>query len=57
MIIGKVVILELKKIYSRKIVQTGTSKTISIPPKWADVGERVSVAVKDDSTLLVTKEL
>jgi hypothetical protein len=56
-IIGKVIVLELQKIYSRKIVQNGTSKTVAVPPKWGDVGERVSVAVRDESTLVVTKEL
>jgi hypothetical protein len=52
-----VIILKFKKICSRKIVKTGNAKTISIPPQWGEVGERVSVVVKDKSTLVVTKKV
>ena len=53
----KVIILKLQKICSRKIVKNGNAKTISIPPQWGEVGERVSVVVRDKSTLVVTKKV
>lgn len=49
--------LNLDNMNFRKISKNGTSKTVTIPKNWANVGERVCVVVKDENTLVITKRL
>jgi len=49
--------LNLDNMNFRKISKNGTSKTVTIPQNWANIGERVCVVVKDENTLMVTKKL
>lgn len=57
MLKGIIVMSKVENICIRKVVKTGTSKTISVPKNWAEIGESVVVTVKDADTLIVSKSL
>jgi hypothetical protein len=43
---------------SLKVVQNrGTSIAITLPPGWAEPGQKVCVMKKDENTLIVSKKL
>ncbi|WP_342305540.1 hypothetical protein [Methanolobus sp. ZRKC5] len=48
---------KLENISVRKVSKKGHSIAVTIPSNWAQVGESVCVAIKNENTLVISKNL
>lgn len=54
---GIIIMAKLDNIHIRRVLKNNTSKTVTIPTGWADFGDKVIVTVKDENTLIISKNL
>ena len=57
MLKGIIIMAKLENVHIRKVLKNNTSKTVTIPRDWAEVGEKVCVTVSDENTLIISKKL
>lgn len=48
---------EIENVSLRTVSNRGTSIAITLPKGWAEIGDKVCLAVKDKNTLIVSKRL
>ncbi|WP_342305893.1 hypothetical protein [Methanolobus sp. ZRKC5] len=48
---------KLENISFRKVSRKGHSVAVTIPSNWAQIGESVCVAVRNENTLIISKSL
>ena len=48
---------KLDKIHIHTVGKNGNSKTVVIPQSWAELGQKVCIAEKDENTLVISKNV